>query len=130
MPNEKMSEPKSVGPISVLGLCSPLLLLAELEAEGKEKKARLRAQQRGRVAPRKKGRFRAALRHLWGKSKGSRPQTGQQMQGHNHRFVGEHTGSGSYYSCPVCGATPSWEPERKRKFSGAVPKMSPEEKAR
>lgn len=69
MPNEKMSESKSLGPISVLGLCSPLLLLAEAEAALKEKAPRLRAQQRGRVATRKKGRLRAALRHLWGKTR-------------------------------------------------------------
>ena len=65
MPNEKMPKQKSMGPVSVLLLPSPALLLAEAEAALKAKAPRLRAQQRGRVATRKKGRLRAALRHLW-----------------------------------------------------------------
>ncbi len=71
MPQQAMPKPKSVGPISVLGLCSPLTLLAQAEASFKTQKARLRAQQRGRVAKGKKGRLRAALRHLWGKTRAS-----------------------------------------------------------
>ena len=61
---EMPKEVSIMGGCPVPSMCSPLLLLAELEAEGKAKKARLRAQQRGRVAKGKKGRFRAALRHL------------------------------------------------------------------
>ncbi len=64
MPHEKMPKSKSVGPISVLLLPSPALLLAEGIAEAEEKAPRLAAQQRGRVATRKKGRIRAALRRL------------------------------------------------------------------
>ena len=69
VPHRRMRKPESVGPISVLPLPSPALLLAEAEAQLKAKAPRLRAQQRGRVAKGKKGRFRAALRHLWGKTK-------------------------------------------------------------
>ena len=75
MPTKDMQKEVSImggGPL--FGVSSHLLNLAELEAEGKAKKARLRAQQRGRVAPRKKGRLRAALRHLW---RASTPQSWQ-----------------------------------------------------
>ncbi len=66
MPQKDMPKEVSImGGCPVPNLCSPLLYLAELEAQGKAKKARLRAQQRGRVAKGKKGRLRAALRHLW-----------------------------------------------------------------
>ncbi len=68
---EMPKEVSIMGGCPVPNLCSPLLYLAEFEAEGKAKKARLRAQQRGRVATRKKGRFRAALRYVWGKIRGS-----------------------------------------------------------
>ncbi len=69
MPNKEMPKEVSImGGCPVPSMCSPLLILAEVEAEGKAKKARLRAQQRGRVAKGKKGRLGAALRHLWGKS--------------------------------------------------------------
>ena len=66
---EMPKEVSIMGGCPVPNLCSPLLILAEVEAEGKAKKARLRAQQRGSVATRKKGRLRAALRHLWGKTR-------------------------------------------------------------
>ncbi len=65
MPHKTMPKPKSVEPVSMLLLPSPALLLAEGIAEAEAKAPRLRAKQ-GRVATRKKGRFRAALRHLWG----------------------------------------------------------------
>ena len=70
-PKDMPKEVSIMGGCPVPNLCSPLLYLAELEAEGKAKKARLRAQQRGRVAKGKKGRFGAALRHLWGKTRPS-----------------------------------------------------------
>ena len=66
MPDKKMPKPKSLGPISMLLLPSPALLLAEGEAALKAKAPRLRAQQRGRVAKGKKGRLQAILRRLWG----------------------------------------------------------------
>ncbi len=131
-PKEMPKEVSIMGGCPVPNLCSHLLVLAEVEAEGKAKAPRLRAQQGGcsSVAKGKKGRLRAAwglLRHVWSKREDSRPQAGERPEGHDHVFVGEHTASGSYYSCSVCGATPSWEPERRRKFAGAVPKMPSEE---
>ena len=71
MLHKTMPKPKSVEPVSVLLLPSPALLLAEGIAEAEAKAPRLRAQQRGRVATRKKGRIGAALRHLWGKTRPS-----------------------------------------------------------
>ena len=64
MQNEKMSESKSVGPISMLLLPSPALLLAEAEAQIKAKAPRLRAQQRGRVAVGQGGALKGYLRYL------------------------------------------------------------------
>ena len=70
MPQKDMPKEVSImGGCPLFGVSSHLLNLAEGEAALKAKKARLRAQQRGRVATRKKGRLRAALRHLWGKTK-------------------------------------------------------------
>ncbi len=68
MPNKEMPKEVSImGGCPVPNLCSPLLILAEEEAAGKAKKARLRAQQRGRVAKGKKGRRMSTVRDMWGK---------------------------------------------------------------
>ena len=116
MPDKEMPKEVSImGGCPVPNLCSPLLVLAEVEAEGKAKKARLRAQQRGRVATRKKGRLRAALRHLWGKTKSfgvCRPRLGSRHRG------------------PFSYSQPTRRPERQGESGGAVPKMSPAQKAR
>ena len=86
-PKDMPKEVSIMGGCPVPNLCSPLLVLAEVEAEGKAKKARLRAQQRGRVAKGKKGRLRATLRHLWGKTKSfgvCRPRLGSRHRGPFH----------------------------------------------
>jgi hypothetical protein len=71
VPKKDMPKEVSImGGCPVPNLCSPLLLLAELEAEGKAKAPRLRAQQRGRVAKGKKLRRRRLLRYLWDKALG------------------------------------------------------------
>ena len=65
MPDKEMPKEVSImGGCPVPSMCSPLLYLAEIEAEGKAKKARLRAQQGGRVATRKKGRLRRIVRYV------------------------------------------------------------------
>ncbi len=114
MPNKEMPEMVSImGGCPVPNLCSPLLLLAEVEAEGKAKKARLRAQQRGRVATRKKGRLkRFLLRCLWGTE-------------------------GPKVRCPTCGsryrvqvyrAAQTRRSERQGESSHSLPPLPPEEK--
>jgi len=117
MPHEKMPQQKSLGPRSVLGLCSPLLLLAEIEAEGKAKKARLRAQQ-VRVAKGKKGRFRAALRYLWERES----EGGINWIEFCRSLLRPHSRS------KVRRTAQPGRPERKGKPSGAVRQMPPEEK--
>ena len=73
MPHEKMSKFKSVGPISVLLLPSPALLLAEGEAQVETKAPRLRAQQRRpMLAERAKASFEKALRYLRRRAKKAR----------------------------------------------------------
>ena len=120
MPHEKMSKPKSMGPISVLGLCSPLLLLAEVEAEGKAKAPRLRAQQRGRVATRKEGRVRAALRYL--RRKIRPPKTDSTGFPLYPEF------RGPYPRRSVHRAAPARRPERKGESRDSLRPMPPEEK--
>ena len=114
MPNKEMPKEVSImGGCPVPNLCSPLLYLAELEAEGKAKKARLRAQQRGRVAKGKKGRFRAALRHLRNAlGEVCRPR----LRPHNSR----EADSGALARAG----------KREGQPCGAVPQMPPEEEAR
>ncbi len=115
MQNETMSEPKSVQPISVLLLPSPALLFAQAIAEAEAKAPRLRAQQRGRVAKGKKGRFRAALRHLWDKVSPfgvCRPR----LRPHKSREADS--------------AALARTGERESQSRGVVPQMSPTQKAR
>jgi hypothetical protein len=112
MPNETMPKPPYLGPRTVLGLCSPLLMLAEIEAESKAKAPRLRAQQ-VRVAKGKKGRLRAALRHLWDKVSPfgvCRPR----LRPHN--------------SSAADSGTLAWIEKRECESSGTVLQMPPEEK--
>ncbi len=115
MQNEAMQKPKSMGPISVLGLCSPLTLLAQAEASFKTQKARLRAQQRGRVAKGKKGRFMAELRHLWSHS--------------YHTWVEEicRPSSRSHYRCEIHRTAPAWESARKGELGGPLCGVPPQE---
>ena len=119
MPNKEMPEMVSImGGCPVPNLCSPLLYLAELEAEGKAKKARLRAQQRGRVAKGKKGRPGGAtsrlLRYLWRtwELEVCRPP----LRPHNSRKADS--------------ATLARVGKREGQPRGAVPQMSPKEEAR
>ena len=74
MPDKEMPKEVSImGGCPVPNLCSPLLYLAELEAEGKAKAPRLRAQQkRPTLAERAKASFEKALRHLRGRAKKAR----------------------------------------------------------
>jgi hypothetical protein len=120
MQNAKLPKPPYLGPRTVLGLCSPLLQLAEIEAEGKAKAPRLAAQQRGRVAKGKKGRLRAALRHLWGKTR----------QIKNDWIFQEdcYLSSRSHSRSKVHRTAPARRPERGGEFGGVVPKMPPKEK--
>ena len=115
MQNEKMQEAESVQPVSMLLLPSPALLLAEGEAALKARPSWLRTQQRGRVAKGKKGRFRAALRHLWGKTKSfgvCRPRLGSRHRG------------------PFHYTAPARRPERKGESGDAVPQMPRKKEAR
>jgi len=121
MPNKKMQEAESLGPRSVLGLCSPLLLLAEVEAEGKAKAPRLRAQQRGRVAKGKKGRLKAILRRLWSKKRPFKAY----IQGIE---IGGPSG-GPHNPSEIHRAAPARRSERSGQPGSPVPKMSPKEKA-
>ena len=69
-PKEMPKEVSIMGGCPVPNLCSPLLYLAELEAEGKAKAPRLRAQQkRPTLAERAKASFEKAVRHLRGRAK-------------------------------------------------------------
>ena len=71
MPEKDMPKEVSImGGCPVSSLCSPLLVLAEVEAEGKAKKARLRAQKkRWAMAKRAKKGIEKALRYLRGRAK-------------------------------------------------------------
>ncbi|KKM68373.1 hypothetical protein LCGC14_1461520 [marine sediment metagenome] len=120
MPQKDMPKEVSImGGCPVLGVSSHLLNLAELEAEGKAKAPRLRAQQRGRVAEGKKGRFRAALRHLWGKIMSS--------QAHKYGFEVCRPSSGSYFASTMDRRTQARRSKRQRKSRRAVPEMPPQE---
>ena len=120
MPQKDMPKEVSImGGCPVPSMCSPLLILAEVEAEGKAKKARLRAQQRGRVAKGKKGRIRAALRHLWGKTRLSR--RGSRGKGCPH-------GVRPYNPCPICDTAPVGRPGRSGESSHSLRQLPPEEK--
>ena len=67
---EMPKEVSIMGGCPVPSMCSPLLYLAELEAEGKAKKAWLRAQQRRpTLAERAKASFEKAVRRLRGRAK-------------------------------------------------------------
>ena len=116
MPNKEMPKEVSImGGCPMFGMSSHLLNLAEIEAEGKAKAARLRAQQRGRVATRKKGRLkRFLLRCLWGTE-------------------------GPKVRCPTCGsryrvqvyrAAQTRRSERDGESSDALRQMPPTQKAR
>ena len=110
---EMPKEVSIMGGGPVPNLCSSLLVLAEVEAEGKAKAPRLRAQQRGRVAKGKEGRFGAALRHLrstWGEI--CRPR----LRPHNSRKA----------DSAVLARTG----KRKGQPRGPVPQMPPTQKAR
>ena len=74
MSNKDMPKEVSImGGCPVPNLCSPLLILAEVEAEGKAKATRLRAQQkRPTLAERAKASFEKALRRLRGRAKKAR----------------------------------------------------------
>ncbi len=120
MPDKKMQEAKSVEPISVLLLPSPALLLAEGIAEAEAKAPRLRAQQRGRVATRKKGRLRAALRHLWSHIR--------QFQADSEWVEVCHPTLGSHNFGPIHRTAQPRRPQRSGESSDALRPMPPEEK--
>ena len=121
MQNKTMPKQKSMGPRPLLGVPSPALFLAEGEAQIKAKAPRLRAQQRGRVAKGKKGRFRAELRHLWGKTRLSRRDRGGKGCVHAVR---------PYRTCAVCGTASARGSERKGESRDALRPLSPKEKVR
>jgi hypothetical protein len=119
VPHEKMPEPKSVEPASVLLLPSPALLLAEGEAALKAKAARLRAQQRGRVAKGKKRLLWEAVRHLWGKPR--RSQAGSQ------KIEVCLPSSGPHSRGKVHRATQPGRPRRKGESGDALRQLPPQE---
>ena len=120
-PKDMPKEVSIMGGCPVPPMCSELLFLAEVEAEGKAKKARLRAQQRGRVAKGKKGRLGAALRHLRGKTITAWTcSTWEDLCRHTLR---------PYRGRAICGTALSRQrPERKGKSRGVVRQLPPEEK--
>lgn len=122
MQNEKMPEQESVEPISVLLLPSLALLLAEGIAQAEAKAPRLRAQQRGRVAKGKKGRLERFLRHLWGKT--------IPYPANSQRIEVCRPSRGSYFASQMDRRTQARRSKRQRKSRGAVPQMSPTQKAR
>jgi len=112
MPQKDMPKEVSImGGCPVPNLCSPLLILAEVEAEGKAKKARLRAQQRGRVAKGKKGRLWRLLRHLRGAW-----------------WEAWHPSHRPHNRGSIHPAARAWRRKLKRKFGGSVRQLPPEEK--
>jgi len=116
VPQKEMPKEVSImGGCPLFGVSSHLLNLAELEAEGKAKKARLRAQQRGRVAKGKKGRFAPIvvryLSRIW-ELEVCRPPLRPHSRSKVHR------------------ATQSGRPARQGESSDTVPQMSPAQKAR
>lgn len=121
-PKDMPKEVSIMGGCPVLGVSSHLLNLAEFEAEGKAKAPRLRAQQRGRVAKGKKGRLRAALRHLWGKIRVTKAYSEwievcrPRLRPHNSRSI--HN------------PEPARRSERSGQSGSTLPKMSPKEEAR
>ncbi|KKL85491.1 hypothetical protein LCGC14_1954210 [marine sediment metagenome] len=120
MSHQTMPKPKSVEPVSMLLLPSPALLLAEGIAEAEAKAPRLRAQQRGRVATRKKGRFRAALRHLWDKKRPFKAYI-------NGIEIGGPSG-GPHNSSEIHPSAPARRPEHKGESGDTVRPLPPEEK--
>jgi hypothetical protein len=114
------TEVSIMGGCPVPNLCSPLLYLAELEAEGKAKKARLRAQQRGRVAKGKKGRLERFLRSLWGKTI-PYPANSQRIEVCRPPLRSRHSSS-------VHRAEQFGRPERKGQSSHIMRQLPPEEK--
>jgi hypothetical protein len=114
MPQKDMPKEVSImGGCPMFGMSQHLVNLAALEAERKAKAPRLRAQQRGRVAKGKKGRFGAALRHLWGSwGEICRPR----LRPHN--------------PSKADSATLARPGERKGQPCGPLPQMSPAQKAR
>ncbi len=120
MPHETMPKSKSVEPISVLLLPSPALLLAEAEAQVKAKAPRLRAQQGGRVATRKKGRLRAALRHLWVKIRVTKA--------YSEWIEGFRPSGRSHYSGEADPPPSTWGPPRKGEPVDPMLRVPSEEK--
>ena len=117
---QKNFQAKPVQPesYSMLLLPSPALLLAEGIAEAEAKKARLRAQQ-VRVAKGKKGRFGAALRYLWGKTKHSQVDS-QRIDVCIHAVR-------PYRSCQICGRPPFRESEFDRESGQPLRTVPPKE---
>ena len=128
-PKDMQKEVSIMGGGPLLGVSSHLLNLAELEAEGKAKAARLRAQQRGRVAPRKKGRLRAALRHLW---RASTPQSWQRgalprlEAGTGARFGVCRPPLRPHSSFSVLGTTSTGRAEYRPELGGALRPLPPQ----
>jgi hypothetical protein len=116
---EMPKEVSIMGGCPVPNLCSPLLYLAEFEAEGKAKAPRLRAQQRGRVAKGKKGRLRAALRHLWGKIRPSKAD--------NKRFDFSQESFRPHHPGPFYYPRKAWTAKRRFESVDPVRQMPPEE---
>ena len=121
MSDQRMPGAKNVRARPLLGLLSPLIILAEVEAEGKAKKARLRAQQ-VRMAKGKKGRLRAALRRLWVKIRFTKAYS-EWIEVCRPRLGSRHPGPFHYHA-------PVGRPARQGESGDAVRPVSPKEKAR
>lgn len=121
MPDERMPKEKNLGPRPLLGLPSPALLIAEGEAALKAKAPRLRAQQ-VRVATRKKGRLRTALRHLWDKKRPFKAFI-------NGIEIGGPS-SGPHHPSEIDPAPQTWGPPRKGEPADPMLRVSPEKEAR
>jgi len=119
MQNAKLPKSKSMEPVSVLLLPSPALLIAEAEAALKATAPRLSAQQ-VRVAKGKKGRLRAALRHLWGKI--------WPPKANSKWFEVFCPFCRSHFSIEVYHAAQPGRPERQGESGNALPPVPPEEK--
>ena len=114
MPDKDMPKEVSImGGCPVLGVSAHLTNIPWLEAKSETKATWLRAQQRGRVATRKKGRLRAALRHL-------RSALGEvcrpRLRPHNSREADSETLARTG--------------KREGQPSGTVPQLPPKEKTR
>ncbi len=114
--------------VSIMGGCPlpalPLsyLVLAEVEAEGKAKAPRLRAQQRGKVAKGKKGRLERFLRSLWGKTI-PYPANSQRIEVCRPRLRPHNSREADSAALARAG-------KREGQPRGAVPQLPPEKEAR